>query len=166
MKRGPRPRHIPIDHYFWAIAQPDLTSDTCWEWPGFRNNGKWPYGFFTLDGEQMPAHRAAWILAYGPIPDGIFILHRCDNPPCVRPSHLFAGTPLDNMRDMIAKGRNKPIQRAMKNGRWAVHYPACIDCGTTVVIHHAKGLCYLCYARMRPSSTWAVHQWEQEHKKV
>lgn len=158
MQRGPRPRHIPIDQYFWAIVQPNLSSDACWEWPGSRHNGQWPYGFFTLDGEQIPAHRAAWIITYGPIPDGIFILHRCDNPPCVRPSHLFAGTPLANMRDMIAKGRNKPIQRAMKNGRWAVRYDACIACGTTIVQHHGKGRCIDCHSLLRHGAPRALLQ--------
>lgn len=53
----------------------------------------------------MKAHRASWVMHKGPIPDGLFVLHRCDNPCCVRPSHLFLGTQLDNIRDMEAKGR-------------------------------------------------------------
>jgi hypothetical protein len=155
MQRGPRPRHIPIDQLFWSIVNPVLGDDRCWEWPNSLKNkdGKWPYGEFTLDGEQIPAHRAAWILTYGPIPAGKLILHRCDFTPCVRPSHLFLGSPLDNMRDMIAKGRNKPIQRAMKNGRWAVRYDACTRCDTTTVEHKAKGLCVDCYSLARPPKT-------------
>jgi hypothetical protein len=50
-------------------------------------------------------HRVAWMLEHGPIPDGMNVLHRCDNPPCCDTSHLFLGTQLDNMRDMDAKGR-------------------------------------------------------------
>ena len=53
----------------------------------------------------MGAHRMAWIIAYGSIPQGLCVLHRCDNPPCVRPDHLFLGTKGDNNRDCVAKGR-------------------------------------------------------------
>lgn len=54
-----------------------------------------------------PTHRTAYRLFVGPIPDGLFVCHRCDVPNCCNPHHLFVGTPLDNARDMVAKGRNK-----------------------------------------------------------
>ena len=79
------------------------TSGECWLWKGFRNPKG--YGTFWLSPRKQMAHRVAWTFAHGPIPLGMRVLHHCDNPSCVRPTHLFLGTPLDNMRDMIAKGR-------------------------------------------------------------
>lgn len=62
------------------------------------------------------AHRVAWDLTYGPIPDGMLVLHRCDNPSCVRPDHLFLGTQTDNMLDRKAKGRGNH-RRGSRHGR-------------------------------------------------
>jgi hypothetical protein len=75
----------------------------CWEWQRKRNRKG--YGQLTLNGKQMGAHRAAYILAVGAIPDGMQVLHSCDNPPCCNPKHLSLGTNLDNVRDCAAKGR-------------------------------------------------------------
>lgn len=72
----------------------------CDEWPGFRNRKG--YG---QAGRHTLVHRAAWEAVHGPIPDGVCVLHRCDNPPCVSPAHLFLGTKAENNRDMHAKGR-------------------------------------------------------------
>ena len=59
------------------------------------------------NGKQTYAHRAAWEQSHGPIPAGMMVLHRCDNPPCVNVDHLFLGTARDNMLDMVMKGRNR-----------------------------------------------------------
>jgi hypothetical protein len=75
----------------------------CWLWTGSSNgNG---YGVMRINNKQQGAHRVAFELFVGPIPPGLMICHKCDNPPCVNPHHLFAGTALDNNRDMFAKGR-------------------------------------------------------------
>jgi hypothetical protein len=77
----------------------------CIEWTGPRHYSG--YGQGRIPGDRRPrrAHRLVWEQVNGPIPDGLYVLHRCDNPPCVNVDHLFLGTQLDNMRDAKAKGR-------------------------------------------------------------
>lgn len=85
-------------------------SGECWEWTSQRNGGG--YGLFSLNGKPVYAHRLSYYLSNG-VFDG-FVLHKCDNPPCVNPEHLFVGTHQDNMDDMYAKGRRaraKPYQK-------------------------------------------------------
>lgn len=95
----------------WTIAQriahysmPNETTG-CIEWTGTRNDAG--YGLLMLEKKFFRAHRLAWELARGPIPDGLFLCHRCDNPPCINPDHLFPGTHTDNMVDKAKKGRVK-----------------------------------------------------------
>lgn len=75
----------------------------CWEWQAARWRGS--YGIFSWRGHRIRAHRYAFLLAYGTLPPRLHICHRCDNPPCCNPAHLFSGTPQDNMRDAQQKGR-------------------------------------------------------------
>lgn len=89
---------------FWAKV--DIRgSDECWEWQGALTRG---YGRLKRgDGTKKLAysHRVAYELKNGPIPEGMLICHKCDNRPCCNPAHLFIGTQMDNVRDMINKGR-------------------------------------------------------------
>lgn len=75
----------------------------CWEWKLTR---MWKgYGQTTIGGKVRRAHRVAWELTHGKIPKGLHVLHRCDNPACIRPEHLFLGTAKENQQDCVAKGR-------------------------------------------------------------
>ncbi len=79
-------------------------TDGCWLWTAGRTGDG--YGRFWIPSVgETAAHRAAWLATGNEIPPGLFVLHRCDNPPCVNPAHLFVGTNTDNMRDMKRKGR-------------------------------------------------------------
>jgi len=98
------PRHDSSPGAFWAKAQ---KTETCWLWAGSisRPDG---YGMYHMGSAgYRVAHRIAYKLAVGPIPDGMIIMHLCDNPPCVNPDHLRLGTKLDNNRDSMAKGRRR-----------------------------------------------------------
>ena len=89
---------------FWAKVP--VEEGGCWEWLGGRDLAG--YGRIRLGPKargEAKAHRVAWEITHGTIPDGMCVCHRCDNPPCVRPNHLFLGTIGDNNRDMHAKGR-------------------------------------------------------------
>ena len=80
-------------------------ADECWPWQAAsRRRG---YGIFSVLKKDYVASRVAYQLATGTDPGELFVLHRCDNPPCCNPAHLFLGTHSDNMRDMVAKGRDR-----------------------------------------------------------
>jgi hypothetical protein len=89
---------------FWSKV--DKTS-SCWLWRGCKTGAGYGQIRITTAGQSKAiyAHRISWELTNGPIPEGLDVLHKCDNPPCVRPDHLFIGTQSDNENDSVSKGR-------------------------------------------------------------
>lgn len=80
-----------------------IRSEGCWSWTASIDSKG--YGKISHEGRFMIASRVSWILHRGDIPKGFGVLHRCDNPPCTNPDHLFLGTQKENMQDAITKGR-------------------------------------------------------------
>lgn len=79
--------------------------DKCWEWPAARTPAG--YGRVAIARVVQYAHRLSFVCFVGPIPEGHMVCHRCDNPPCWNPAHLFTGTATDNARDRSQKGRSQ-----------------------------------------------------------
>lgn len=105
-KKGVIKTHMSISPEEAFMLRIDKT-ETCWVWRGTKNG--YGYGTFLLPGsdKSLRAHRFSYELHNGPIPEGMVIMHTCDNPPCVNPDHLKIGTKLDNNRDAISKRRNQ-----------------------------------------------------------
>lgn len=105
-------RAVSIEERFWPKVDRH-GPDKCWEWrASVTRHG---YGKIGVAGRghgfHVGAHRVSYEIHFGAIPEGLHVLHRCDNPPCVNPDHLFLGTHQDNVNDMRAKGRGKCFRR-------------------------------------------------------
>jgi hypothetical protein len=101
MKKGFR--FSSFEEKFWSRVN---KTDSCWLWTGTVDRGG--YGMQGRGGRgagTAKCHRVSYEWAHGPIPTGLWVLHRCDKPPCVNPAHLFLGTSRDNVDDKVAKGR-------------------------------------------------------------
>lgn len=91
-----------ILRFFRSINFPGNDQE-CWKWNAYCND--YGYGIFNLDDKHIKAHRFIYECYNGPVPAGLFVCHKCDNPPCCNPEHLFLGTDQDNKQDMIQKNR-------------------------------------------------------------
>ena len=142
----------------------------CWTWNAGRFSAPDNYGGFAIRRRVHKAHRVAFTIANGRIADGLCVLHRCDNPPCVRPDHLFLGTNRDNTADMVSKGRKAPSggaiapdrqPRGMRHGRARLTdddvraMRARLDAGESVAaIRQSFGICESLVYKIRHRLNW------------
>lgn len=120
---------------FWSKVKVTARTEDCWIWNGLKT--KTGYGQMSIGGRKGKiwfTHRFSYQLAYGEIPEGAHVLHRCDNPSCVNPNHLFLGTHKDNMQDMVNKGR-----KAIKYGEDTVHHKLTADKVISIRERFARG---------------------------
>jgi hypothetical protein len=106
-RRRSLPKRDPVERFWEKVDR----SGDCWVWVAGRSTRR--YGQFWSGGRRVPAHRFSYELHFGPITDPrLDVCHTCDNPPCVRPDHLWLGTPSENALDMVAKGRQNNAESA------------------------------------------------------
>lgn len=103
---------VDADAFFANVVR---TRRGCLEWKGTRTFEN--YGRLFVRRRSIRAHRLAWELVHGPIPDGLCVCHQCDNPPCVNPDHLFLGSHQDNNRDAVRKGRSRWARKTWSRRR-------------------------------------------------
>lgn len=135
-----------VEERFWEKVEVGA-EDECWPWRSTAESGT--YGNFqVVRGQCTTSSRVAWSLTSGPIPEGMFVCHQCDYPPCCNPAHLFLGTAADNMADKHRKGRqrylrgsdlpqtklsdqDKAVVRARTDGTWRSHQELAAEFGVS-----------------------------------
>ena len=127
----------------WARIKRTSDANACWPWIGSRTTDG--YGHMGFKGQLYRTHRLAYECANGPIPNGMVLMHRCDNPPCCNPAHLVVGTQQENARDVVLKGYHpcslkthcpsghpySPDNTAVRRKGTSNPYRACKECERT-----------------------------------
>lgn len=111
-----RKKNPDLANVYWEtvdrlLAKLDINIGDCWIWNGAKFSNH--YGLLSINNKNYLTHRIAYALFIGPIPRGLNVLHKCDNPPCCNPAHLFLGTQAENMVDKVKKGRSS---KGARNG--------------------------------------------------
>jgi hypothetical protein len=137
------PNHLlpsSSENKFWRLV--DIpTNESCWMWLGAVDGGG--YGMFRSPKfTEKKAHRISWVISNGEIPDGLDVLHSCDNPGCCNPRHLFLGTDLDNVRDKFSKNREATFE-GQNNGMCKLNKDKVIEIRSL----HSSGVSYRSLAK-------------------
>lgn len=165
-KRNEQGQFLPVpattpDERFWAQVnlngpipehRPEL--GPCWLWTGCTNDSG--YGILRIGTRNERVHRWIYQRLYGALPPRIEVLHRCDNPPCFRPTHLMHGTQAENMQDMYAKGRNWEQPRGERGPMPKTVHSVCTQCGREFMSARVARFC---------SQRCNEQDWQLRHRK-
>ena len=145
---------MTLEHFLSRVIKRD---SGCWEWSGCLR-GKSGYGAARHGGKTVDAHRLSWILNNGAIPDGLFVLHACDNRICVNLQHLRLGTPKDNYIDGVSRGRIIPgvphyYRPPLKHPSISAYKRRGCRCDECVILYKASLRVYRIKVKLRRSNT-------------
>jgi hypothetical protein len=155
-----------LDERFEEKFTPEPNSG-CWLWTASADNGG--YGTIAAYGKVQKAHRVSWIMNKGKIPAGLNVLHRCDNPACVNPDHLFLGTQAENVADMVTKGRQRTVPRFGTDNPqaaldeetvWAIRAMLKMKLFSQIEVSRSYGVSPMTISRIANNQSW-THVQEQ-----
>lgn len=147
---------MPFKERFEMQYEP-VTESGCWLWIG--NVGASGYGRIKVGRKTTAAHRASYEFHYGPVPEGMFVCHKCDTPSCVNPNHLFVGTPKDNTADAVRKGRHPAAETHNKAKlTWEQAEEIRISEEDARVVARRIGVSFSTIYRVRQGVLWNANQ--------